>query len=77
MPTIAAMGIEVADWPRATPPMKTTASRPSRRTVISGRRRSAYRPVWGGLDGVKGEGEGDVLLRFGRGCGSSRRHVGV
>jgi hypothetical protein len=33
MPTIAAIGMESADWPRETPPTKTTASKPSRNTA--------------------------------------------
>jgi len=28
IPTMAAIGIEVAGWPRETPPTKTTASKP-------------------------------------------------
>jgi ketosteroid isomerase-like protein len=45
MPMIAARGMEVAGWPSETPPTKTTASMPSRRTVIKGRTTKAHFPA--------------------------------
>ncbi len=45
MPTIAAIGIDDADWPRETPPTKTIASKPSRKTVMKGSRKRAHFPV--------------------------------
>jgi hypothetical protein len=45
MPTIAARGMEVAGSPRETPPTNTTASMPSRRTVIKGKTNKAHFPA--------------------------------
>ena len=42
IPTITGMGNAVAGSVRETPPTKTTASRPSRRTVMKGRKNIAY-----------------------------------
>ena len=39
------MGMDDACWPRETPPTNTTASSPSRRTVINGRIIKAQRPA--------------------------------
>lgn len=54
-PTMVASGMDVAGWPRETPPTKMTASMPSRRTVINGRMKRTNLPdrapaptsVWG------------------------------
>ncbi len=45
-PTMAAIGIEVAGWPRETPPTKMTASIPSRKTVIKGSTKSTHLPLF-------------------------------
>lgn len=45
MPMIAARGMEVPGWPSETPPTKTTASIPSRRTVINGKTTKAHFPA--------------------------------
>ena len=45
IPTIAAIGIDSADWPRETPPTKTIASMPSRKMVTKGSKKSAHFPV--------------------------------
>jgi len=45
MPQMAAMGMEVAVWPRETPPTNMTASRPSRRIVMHGRMKRTHLPV--------------------------------
>ena len=45
IPTIAAIGMDLADWPRETPPTKTTASRPSRKTMTKGSVKRIHFPV--------------------------------
>lgn len=42
IPIMAGSGIDVAGKPKLTPPMNTTASRPSRRTVMNGKKNIAY-----------------------------------
>lgn len=42
---MAAIGMEVADCPRETPPTKTTASKPSRNTTTKGSVNNAHFPI--------------------------------
>ncbi len=44
-PTMVAIGIDVAGCPSDTPPTNTTASIPSRKTVMRGKKKRTHFPV--------------------------------